>query len=71
MSDESPSGNALTESRRREVFAALIEAQDHEMPVAQSKKAVAERYGITEAQVRQIEREGLDNQWPPLDEDAG
>ena len=30
------------------------------------QKAVAERYGVSEGQVRQIEREGLDNSWPPL-----
>lgn len=38
-------------------------------PVAQSRNAVAERFGITEAQVRRIEREGLDNAWPPLDQE--
>jgi hypothetical protein len=27
---------------------------------------VAQRFGVGEAQVRRIEREGLDNDWPPL-----
>ena len=27
---------------------------------------VAERFGVSEQQVREIEREGLDGQWPPL-----
>jgi hypothetical protein len=51
---------------RKEVFLALVDAQDHEMTVPQSRKAMAERFGISEGQVRQIEREGLDNDWPPL-----
>jgi DNA-directed RNA polymerase sigma subunit (sigma70/sigma32) len=56
----------LPESRRKEIFLALVEAQDHEMDVAQSRKFIAERFGISENSVRQIEREGLDGQWPPL-----
>ena len=56
----------LSEERRKEVFFALVDAQDHEMGVAQSRKTLVQRFGITEAQIRQIEREGMDNQWPPL-----
>ena len=56
----------LPEALRKEIFLALVDAQDHEMTVAQSRKAVAERFGVTENQVRQIEREGLDRGWPPL-----
>ena len=56
----------LAEGKRKEVFLALVDAQDHEMDVAQSRKLVVQRFGISESQVRQIEREGLDRQWPPL-----
>ena len=56
----------LPEDRRKEIFLALVEAQDHEVGVAQSRRLVAERFGVSESQVRQIEREGLDRQWPPL-----
>ena len=56
-----------SEERRREIFLALVEAQDDEMPVDLSRKAIAERFGITEETLQQIEREGLDNDWPPLD----
>jgi DNA-directed RNA polymerase sigma subunit (sigma70/sigma32) len=59
-------GKQLAEAERKEIFLALVEAQDHEMPVPQSRKAVAARFGVTEEQVRQIEREGMDNDWPPL-----
>jgi hypothetical protein len=54
------------EPRRKEIFLALVEAQDHRMSPAESRKLVAERFGVSEGQVRQIEREGLDNEWPPL-----
>ncbi len=56
----------LPEDRRREIFMALVDAQDHEMTVSQSREAVAARFGVSEEQVRKIEREGLDNNWPPL-----
>src|SRR5437868_723017 len=57
----------LTEDRRKEIFLALVEAQDKAMSVAQSRQLIAERFGVSDAQVKDIEREGLDNQWPPLD----
>jgi hypothetical protein len=57
----------LPEARRKEIFLALVDAQDHDLGVAESRKVIAERFGVGEAQVRQIEREGLDRQWPPLD----
>jgi len=52
--------------RRKDIFLALVEAQDHGMSPAESRKVVGERFGVSEGQVRQIEREGLDNDWPPL-----
>ena len=57
---------APPEARRKEVFLALVEAQDQEVGVARSRRLVAERFGITENQVREIEEEGLDHEWPPL-----
>jgi hypothetical protein len=56
----------LPEDRRQEIFRELVDAQDHDMSVAQSRKHVAERFEVSEQQVRQIEREGLDQSWPPL-----
>jgi hypothetical protein len=55
-----------SESRRKEVFLALVTAQDQEMSVERSRREIAQRFGITEAEVVRIEREGLDNDWPPL-----
>jgi hypothetical protein len=56
----------LAEDRRKEIFLAIVEAQDQEMNVAQSRKLVIDRFGVSENQVRLIEREGMDQQWPPL-----
>ena len=56
----------LTDDRRREIFAALVAAQDEGVPVARSRDQVAQRFGVTRDVVAQIEREGMDNEWPPL-----
>jgi hypothetical protein len=57
----------LKEERRREIFQALVEAEDYqEMTRPQARRLVARRFGIAEEQVRQIEREGMDRLWPPL-----
>jgi DNA-directed RNA polymerase sigma subunit (sigma70/sigma32) len=54
------------EPQRKEIFLALVEAQDRGMTVTESREEVAERFGVSESQVRTIEREGLDKGWPPL-----
>jgi hypothetical protein len=56
----------FSEEKRKEVFLALVDAQDHDLSVAQSRTMIAQRFGISEEQVRKIEREGLENDWPPL-----
>jgi hypothetical protein len=57
---------SLPEDRRKEIFLALVDAQDQALGVEQSRRLIAERFSVTESQVRRIEREGLDQQWPPL-----
>ena len=54
------------EARRIEIFQALVETQDQEVGVAKSRQMVADRFGVSESQVKQIEQEGLDHEWPPL-----
>ena len=56
----------MPESRRQEIFLALVEAQDQGSDVPQSRQLIAARFGLSEEEVRRIEREGLDAQWPPL-----
>ena len=57
----------LSEERRRHVFAALVAAQDQGLGVTDSREKVAAEHQLTLAEVLQIEKEGLDEQWPPLD----
>jgi hypothetical protein len=52
--------------QRQIIFKALVEAQDGGQSVAASRAAAAQRFSVTEEQVKEIEREGLDNLWPPL-----
>ncbi|HKB37827.1 MAG TPA: hypothetical protein VKD72_15375 [Gemmataceae bacterium] len=61
-----PAGGAIPEDRRKEIFLALVDAQDHEVGVGESRRMIAARFGVSEAEVRRIEREGLDQNWPPL-----
>ncbi len=56
----------LVEERRKEIFLALVDAQDHEMDVVQSRRFIAQQFGVSERRIGEIEREGLDLQWPPL-----
>jgi hypothetical protein len=58
--------DSLPEERRREAFAALVEAQDRGDTVAESRRKVATRFGVSPQEIARIEREGMDNDWPPL-----
>jgi hypothetical protein len=57
---------SFSEARRKEVFLALVNAQDQALDVSESRRVVVQQFGLSENQIRQIEREGLDQQWPPL-----
>jgi hypothetical protein len=65
VSDKPPDGNVTLEQRQA-VFRAVVEAQDRGDSVAASRAEVARRFSLTEEQVKEIEREGLANGWPPL-----
>ena len=56
----------LVEDRKKEIFQALVASQDEGLSVAQSRTQMAERYNVSETLVKSIEREGIDNSWPPL-----
>jgi hypothetical protein len=49
-----------------EIFRALVEAQDGDLDVVQSRETVSRHFELSVSEVRIIEREGLDKQWPPL-----
>ena len=56
----------LDGAKRREVFAALVKAQDDGLGVKKSRAAVAAQFGIDAGTVAEVEDEGLDGNWPPL-----
>ncbi len=59
----------LTVQERKNIFQALVSAQDlGGVTVVESKKKVAADFHITKEQLDLIEREGVDKDWPPLDE---
>jgi len=59
----------LTIQQRRDIFQDLVLTQDLVQNVRKSYEVLTERYDITDTQLRQIEDEGLDKQWPPLAEE--
>jgi hypothetical protein len=59
-------GNRIPVGRRREAFRALVESQDRGSSIPDSRREVGERYDLTEVEVRAVEREGIDHDWPPL-----
>lgn len=56
----------LSEDQKKEVFRELVEAQDGGVPVPQSRKQMAEKFSVTEDDVRAIEKNGIAQNWPPL-----
>jgi hypothetical protein len=58
----------LTLQQRQEIFHDLVLTQDMVADVPRSRQIVTERHDITEDQLRSIEEEGLDKEWPPLSE---
>ena len=58
----------LTSQQRQEIFHALVTTQDAGGNVRKSYQLITEKYEITDAQLRQIEDEGIDKEWPPLSE---
>ena len=60
----------LLEFRRKEIFVALVDAQDQRMDVAQSRKLMVERFHVTDKEVCQIELEGMAKSLPGGRSDA-
>jgi hypothetical protein len=58
----------LTLQQRREIFLDLVNTQDTVTNVPRSRQIVTEKFDISESQLRQIEEEGLEKEWPPLSE---
>jgi hypothetical protein len=65
MSHET-SEKAVPIDSRQAIFKALVESQDEGMSVGESRAAIALQFSVTTEEVKDIEKEGLANQWPPL-----
>jgi hypothetical protein len=61
-----PSEPRLTIEQRREIFLALVEAQDRSVGVSESRAEVARQFNLNLDRLKAIEEEGVDNNWPPL-----
>ena len=60
------SESTIPDERRKEMFAALVEAQDKGASVRTSRAMIARKFEVTEAEVQAMRREGMDQGWPPL-----
>ena len=59
----------LTLQQRKSIFHALVASQDGGgVTVLDSKQQVAAEFHITKEQLDLIEKEGVDKDWPPLDD---
>ena len=59
-------GHQLPVERRMELFQAVVELQDTGVDTVVTRRRVAKQFGVTERDVRRIEEEGLQEEWPPL-----
>jgi hypothetical protein len=61
-------GRRLSTEEKKEIFSHLVATQDAVADVRKSKEMVTEHFSISEEQLKAIEEEGLENEWPPLSE---
>lgn len=61
----------LTLQQRKEIFSSLVAAQDSgRFTVPDSRQHIIKEFKISDVQLRQIEDEGLEKEWPPLNQAA-
>lgn len=58
----------ISEDRRKQAFADVVAAQDEGLSVTAARARVAEQYALAAEVVKDIEREGIEHNWPPLGE---
>lgn len=59
----------LTVKQKKEIFKALVDLQDlHQLTVPETIRQVAEQFGISEVEMRKIQEEGIEREWPPLEQ---
>ena len=63
---ESPMPAELHEVDRREIFFKIVRMQDEGVSVGDCRSQVVAQFDIDADDVRDIEREGIAKNWPPL-----
>jgi hypothetical protein len=59
----------LSEKNRQDIFRKLVMTQDlGVMSVPDSRASVCKEFDISDELLREIEEEGLEAEWPPLNE---
>lgn len=61
-----PEADEIPIEQRQVIFRAVVEAQDAGVSVAASRRDAAKQFSVSEEKIKEIEQEGLANQWPPL-----
>jgi hypothetical protein len=61
-------GRRLSTEEKKDIFSHLVATQDAGHSVRKSYEMVTEQYSISEEQLKAIEDEGNENDWPPLSE---
>lgn len=61
-----PGDTAESEVKLKEIFSELVACQDSGKTVEESRVSVAEQFGVTVDAVKDIERQGIAEVWPPL-----
>jgi hypothetical protein len=61
-------GRRLSTEEKKEIFSHLVATQDAVANVRKSYEMVTEQFSISEEQLKAIEDEGVENEWPPLSE---
>jgi hypothetical protein len=57
------SEGSIPEHIRQKMFHLLVTGQDMEMTVAESRRMITDKFGVSEDQVRRVEREGIQRGW--------
>ena len=66
MADGENEVATITVEQRRAIFRAVLDAQDAGASVAKSRGDAARQFSVSVDDVKAIEEEGLERQWPPL-----
>lgn len=57
----------IAEATRMSIFEKVVELQDNGAAPPDARRQVAELFGVTSSEVKEIEEEGIEKSWPPLE----